>query len=101
MTITPWIRSKLELEERASPAPWDDQPASEEWLANKPANAAFCRDARTNYPLALKALEKAVGALEEMRRYAEAEYREGDKGYQFAIVSRDGLAEIQAMLEGK
>lgn len=62
--ILSFIEEQLAVCEKASPGPWDDKPASHEWLKNAPNNYIFCRKARTNYPAVLKALEVAVGVME-------------------------------------
>lgn len=49
--------------EKASPEPWDESPASEEWKRNKPANSAFCRASRTMVP-------KLIEEVKEWRKSA-------------------------------
>ncbi|PCI45905.1 MAG: hypothetical protein COB41_00515 [Proteobacteria bacterium] len=55
-----------EVKERignASEGPWDNEPASNEWLENSNNNYHFCRHARTDVPKLLIMLEKAVTIL--------------------------------------
>lgn len=75
MTLKEWIKSKLELCERASRPPWFVHPESgeichgnpqddrENYPLDDPDDDALICDARTTLPLALKMLARAVEKL--------------------------------------
>jgi hypothetical protein len=65
------IQAALELAEKATPGPWLDEPATEEWKSNLENNGNFCRAARTLVPELCHALQEANAKLDAMTLIAD------------------------------
>lgn len=53
---------------------------------------SFLAGAEAQARLVGERMERLERALDDLLNYAEQEYHEGDKGYQFAIIAREALA---------
>ena len=95
MTLTDELQRQRKIIEAATEGPWDDKPASKEWIENLENNAEFCRESRTAWPRVLEALEVALDYIEAVRISSKVSKYEGTK-----ILSRDAREEIESILKG-